>query len=141
MATPQQIAITQLYTALFNRAPDAAGLAFWDQAMSNGASIDTIAQSFLTAPEALAIYPGTAPTTLFVARFYTTVFGREPDPEGLAFWSAALDAQGGAGNAAARAALVTQLVDIVSTPLDTKPAGISDDAYAQTVADRISPPS
>jgi len=136
MATPQQIAVTQLYTALFNRAPDAAGLAFWEQAMLNGASINTIAQSFFTSPEALAIYPSAAPTTQFVTRFYTTVFGREPDAEGLVFWSNALDAQGGAGNAAARAALVTQLVDIVSTPLTSKPAGISDAAYAQTVADR-----
>jgi len=136
MATPQQIAVTQLYTALFNRAPDAAGLAFWEQAMLNGASINTIAESFFTSPEALAIYPSAAPTTQFVTRFYTTVFGREPDAEGLVFWSNALDAQGGAGNAAARAALVTQLVDIVSTPLTSKPAGISDAAYAQTVADR-----
>jgi len=136
MATPQQIAVTQLYTALFNRAPDAAGLAFWEQAMLNGASINTIAQSFFTSPEALAIYPSAAPTTQFVTRFYTTVFGREPDAEGLVFWSNALDAQGGAGNAAARATLVTQLVDVVSTPLTSKPAGISDAAYAQTVADR-----
>lgn len=134
--TSQNIAVAKLYTALFNRAPDASGFAFWLQAVNNGASLASLAQTVLSSPEALAIYPVSQTNAQFVTAFYTTVFGRSPDPEGLAFWSAALQTNGGADSTAARAALVGQITELVSTPLATKPAGMSDAAYAQTVADR-----
>ena len=134
--TLQNIAVAKLYVALFNRAPDASGFAFWVQAVNNGASLTSLAQTVLGSQEALAIYPASQTDAQFVTAFYATVFGRAPDAEGLAFWSAALAAQGGAGSMSARAALVVQITDIVSTPLTTKPAGLSDAAYAQAVADR-----
>jgi len=134
--TSQNIAVAKLYTALFNRAPDASGFAFWVQAVNNGASLASLTQTVLSSPEALAIYPASQTNAQFVTAFYTTVFGRSPDPEGLAFWSAALQTNGGAGSTAARAALVGQITELVSTPLATQPAGLSDAAYAQTVADR-----
>ncbi|QEI04656.1 DUF4214 domain-containing protein [Pigmentiphaga aceris] len=138
MATPTspQLAIARLYTALFNRAPDADGFAFWVRALENGASLSVLAQSMLTAPESVALYPAGQTDAQFVTSYYTSVFGRTPDPDGLAFWSAALAAQGGAGNPAARATLIQQISTIASAPLTEKPAGMSDAAYAQTVADR-----
>jgi hypothetical protein len=90
----------------------------------------------MTAPEAQALYPLGQTSAQFVTAFYTSVFGRAPDAGGLAFWSAALDAQGGPGNAAAKASLVQQISTIASTPLGAKPDGMSDADYAQTVADR-----
>ncbi|WP_187395061.1 DUF4214 domain-containing protein [Pigmentiphaga aceris] len=138
MATPtsQQLAIARLYTALFNRAPDADGFAFWLQALEGGATLNALAQSMVSAPEALLLYPPGQTDAQFVTSYYTSVFGRTPDAEGLAFWTAALAAQGGAVNTAARAALTMQIGAIASTPLTSKPEGMSDAAYAQTVADR-----
>jgi hypothetical protein len=43
--------ITLLYTALFNRAPDAEGLAFWTAAMAHGASLERIATDFVQSAE------------------------------------------------------------------------------------------
>jgi hypothetical protein len=139
MATPlpaQRVAIVNLYTALFNRAPDASGLAFWAQAHADGAPLAAITQSFLTTTEGRATYPASQTSGQFVAAFYQTVFGRPADADGLAFWTAALDAAGGAGSDAARAALAGEIIGTVSQPLANKPAGITDAAYAQTVADR-----
>ena len=75
-------------------------------------------------------------STQFVTAFYTTVFGRPADAGGLQFWSAALDALGGATEPSAQAALMGRLIDIASTPVTVRPSGISDAEYAQTVADR-----
>ena len=49
MATPtaSQLAVATLYSAAFNRAPDAAGFDFWVQAYERGASLSTIARGFL----------------------------------------------------------------------------------------------
>jgi len=129
-------AIVNLYTALFNRAPDASGLAFWAQAHADGAALAAITQSFLTTTEGRATYPASQTSGQFVAAFYQTVFGRPADADGLAFWTAALDAAGGAASDAARAALAGQIIGVVTQSLGTKPAGITDAAYAQTVADR-----
>jgi len=134
--TTQQLAIANLYTALFNRAPDAAGLVFWVQALNNGASLSTITQSILTTAEAKTIYPAAQTAEQFIASFYQSVLGRVPDTAGLAFWTAALNADGGTSSAAAKALLVSQLVGIASTPLTSKPADLTDAQYAQTIADR-----
>ena len=132
----QQLAITNLYVALFDRAPDAAGLNFWSQALINGASLDTLIQGFLTSPEAENIYPASQTSEQFVSAFYQTVFSRAPDAGGLVFWVDALNAAGGSGSTAARAWVVAQINAIVSTPLPTKPDNLSELEYAQTVGDR-----
>jgi hypothetical protein len=49
-ATPQE-QITELYLSLLHRAPDAAGLAYWTQALRNGATLDSIAEAIKTSPE------------------------------------------------------------------------------------------
>ena len=139
MATVSAQHITQatgLYTALFNRAPDTAGLSFWSQALANGASISTATQGFLSAPEGAANYPAFQTGEQFVTAFYTKVFGRAPDQGGLTFWTTVLNNAGGAQSLEAKASLVTQIVNIVSTPLTTRPDGLTDAEYARTVADR-----
>jgi len=117
-ATPaQQAQIANLYVALFNRAPGAADLTFWSDAIAKGASMPTITQGFLTAPESATIYPQGQTGAEFVAKFYPTVFGRAVDAGGLAFWTAALESSGGAASTAARAMLVSQIVSIVAVKL------------------------
>ena len=136
VTSAQQTAITNLYIGLFNRAPDANGLQFWAQALADGASLSTITGGFIASPESQAIYTPAQTAEQFVSTFYQTVFGRAPDAAGLAFWTGVLNAAGGTGSAAAKAVLVSKIVEIVATPLTTKPAGLSDAEYAQTVADR-----
>ncbi|WP_187395020.1 DUF4214 domain-containing protein [Pigmentiphaga aceris] len=139
MSTPtpvQKTAISTLYIAMFNRAPDASGLAFWAQALADGASIAGITQMFLSTPEGRSTYAASAASGQFVTAFYQTVFGRAPDAGGLAFWTGVLDNAGGGGSDAARATLVGQILAVVGQPLVTRPDGLSDAAYAQTVADR-----
>jgi hypothetical protein len=131
-----QLAVANLYSALFNRAPDAAGFAFWTQALADGASPFSIAATFVATPEARTTYAAALTAERYVALFYTTVLGRAPDADGLAFWLASLNAAGGIGSDNAKAQLLSQIIDLVSTPLPTKPDGLSDAQYAQTLADR-----
>jgi hypothetical protein len=128
--------VSNLYVALFNRAPDTEGMKFWSEGLANGASLSAVTNGFLNAPEGLAIYAPGQTGAQFVSAFYQTVFGRAPDAGGLAFWLAALDNAGGVGSGAARTFLVSALVDIVSEPLVTKPSGLSDAEYATTLNDR-----
>lgn len=134
--TQQLTQVTGLYTALFDRAPDTAGLSFWADALANGADISTVTQGFLAAPEGVANYPSFQTGEQFISTFYSKVLGREPDAAGLSFWTTALDSAGGAESTAARASVVTQLTTVVGTQLEGQPPGLSDADYAQTVADR-----
>jgi hypothetical protein len=136
VTTAQQTAIANLYIALFNRAPDAAGLEFWATALSNGASLSTVSQSLLANAEAKVIYPGAQTSEQFVTAFYQTVFGRTVDTAGLAFWTGVLNAAGGPTSDAAKALFVSKIVDVASTPVSTKPDGLTDAQYAQTLLDR-----
>lgn len=139
MATPtsfHQTAIANLYVALFNRAPDADGLTFWSQGLADGAPLDTITGYLLRSNEASAIYTSSQSASGFVTTFYQTVFGRAPDAGGLAFWVDLLNAAGGANSNAAKALVVSKIVELVSLPLPSKPADLSDAQYAETVRDR-----
>ena len=87
--TVDQNSIVGLYVIYFNRAPDPAGLAFWQ---SQDVTIDEIAAQFGASPEAKAIYPFLAAPTLanpedFIKEIYRNAFGREADTAGLTFWS------------------------------------------------------
>jgi S-layer protein len=128
--------ISSLYVALFNRAPDTAGLSFWGNSLASGASLETITQGFLNATEGQLNYPSFQTSSEFVNAFYTKVFGRAPDAGGLAFWSSVLDNAGGAGSNTAKANVISQIITVASTPLATRPAGLTDAQYAQTVNDR-----
>jgi hypothetical protein len=134
--TTQQIAIANLYSALCNRTPDAVGFSFWVNAYQGGASLQAIAEGFVSSPEARAIYPAAQTSAQFVSAVYAAVFGRSPDAGGLAFWTAALESDGGSALDSARAKLVLQIISVVSTQLVSQPAGLSDAEYALTIADR-----
>ncbi len=69
MAT--QAEITKLYTDILGRAPDPAGLEFWQK---SGQSAEEVAKSLKASPEAQ------------VAAIYQNVLGRAPDPAGSQYW-------------------------------------------------------
>jgi Ca2+-binding RTX toxin-like protein len=132
----QSLAVANLYIALFDRAPDAAGFEFWNASLAQGASLTSVTEKFLTSPEGLAIYPASQNADQFVTTLYETVFSRSPDAGGLAFWTNVLNNAGGAGSVAARAAVVTEIIKVVSTPMDSKPVGMTDYEFNATVMDR-----
>lgn len=51
VAASQESAITSLYQSMLHRAPDAAGLKFWDQALASGSSIADVAQAISRSAE------------------------------------------------------------------------------------------
>jgi Domain of unknown function (DUF4214) len=70
--------VTGLYNDLFDRAPDASGLQFWDAAIANGATRQQVAFVFWNSPEHQS-------TT--VQQFYESFLGRPADPAGLTYWT------------------------------------------------------
>ena len=82
----------EMYIAYFNRAPDAEGLFFWANALSNGTPLETIAGLFFDQDETRSIY-GEEITDLqgFAQHVYQNVLGREFDQAGLDFWVSVLE--------------------------------------------------
>lgn len=94
----------QLYLAYLGRAADPAGRDFYAGASRQAAlptdfgamygryGTDTglrqVLDSLAGSPEASALYQGSEATA--VTAMYRNLFNRDPDPEGLAFWSGAL---------------------------------------------------
>ncbi|MGZ8357353.1 MAG: Ig-like domain-containing protein [Telluria sp.] len=78
MSTPAFV--EQLYLSFFGRAADAAGRAYWSQALDAGVmSAAEMTRLFLDSAEfAAAVEP--------VARLYYSAFDRIPDAAGLGFW-------------------------------------------------------
>ncbi len=103
MATPTDL-IQQLYVAYYNRPADVAGLAFWTNALSNGATIDQISASFNSANEYTAAYAGKSPANI-VDTVYLNLFGRHAEAGGLDFWAPKV-----ASGAITVAALVKQIL-------------------------------
>ncbi len=78
--------IIELYIATFNRAPDRAGLDYWQNEMENNHwSMDMVAQSMFMQPETLNLYKDKKLED-FITAVYKNVLNREPDSAGLAYW-------------------------------------------------------
>jgi Ca2+-binding RTX toxin-like protein len=132
----QQIAVANLYVALFNRAPDADGFSFWNQALESGVSLSAITGSFLGSPESAVIYPPSQSASEFISTLYRTVFGRAPDADGLAYWTDMLNAAGGVGSIAGKTVVVTEIIKVVGTPMPVQPVGMPAAQYTETFLDR-----
>ena len=83
--------IIELYTAIFDRAPDAVGLNFWGTAFANGLLLEDIAALFMDQSETRDRYPEGLGNDVFATAVYNNVLGRDPDGPGLTFWVKALD--------------------------------------------------
>jgi hypothetical protein len=72
-----QTFVASLYTQILGRAPDAAGLAGWVQALANGTSRATVAQAFLTSAET---------ERRLVDEYYLMFLNRPADAAGEQAW-------------------------------------------------------
>lgn len=82
--------LIRLYDTVFDRAPDAGGLEFWNKAADGGYPMLGIVNLFITAPEFAQTYG--APNTLgFVQEMYANVLDRTPEAEGLQYWTGVID--------------------------------------------------
>ena len=86
LSSAQIVDLVELYIAAFNRAPDAIGLNYWGQRLTDGMSLDAIARSFFDQPETKAAYPSNMSTGEFVTKIYNNVLGRAPDTAGFDYW-------------------------------------------------------
>jgi len=81
--------VTALYSAAFNRAPDAAGLQYWAAASDNGTALSAIAAGFIGSDEFHNLYPNADPSAV-VTGLYQNALHRAPDAPGFAYWTDAL---------------------------------------------------
>ena len=77
--------VYRLYQTALNRAPDAAGLQSWIDALHSGQSLGQVTSGFLNSPEFLATY-GALNNTQFVTLLYNNVLHRAPDANGFSYW-------------------------------------------------------
>lgn len=111
--------VSQLYVALFGRAPDAEGLGFWTQMLADGASVVEVADTMYATDPARSYYPLFLTNEEIIASFYENVLGRPADAEGLAFWTAKLNAPG-----ATPGAVIQEMIDVVVNYTGTDPDGL-----------------
>ena len=86
--------LTQAYTGILGRAPDAGGSAAWLGALAS-TDRSTLALSLIQSSESL---------NLRVGRAYQMILGRSPDPSGMTTWPPIVAARGDIELAAALAA-------------------------------------
>jgi len=75
--------VTELYIAFFDRAPDSAGLDYWQNA---DLSLDRISESFFYQKETQEKYPDALTNEEFISTIYQNLFRREPGRDGLQYW-------------------------------------------------------
>jgi hypothetical protein len=74
---PMSAFVAQLYGKLLDRAPDAAGLSYWEQQLNAGMSQEDVAA---------AIWQSAEHRTLEVENYYQTFLGRQGDAAGVQSW-------------------------------------------------------
>lgn len=77
--------VERLYRAYFLRAPDAGGLAYWQDLRARGVSLAAISDEFAVSPEFTLRY-GRLGDADFVRLVYRNVLGRTPDAAGFEHW-------------------------------------------------------
>jgi hypothetical protein len=91
VANEQAASVARLYYSTFDRAPDAAGLIGWTNALESGAlSLTQEASAFMASAEYFERY-GTPSNGAFVTLLYNNVLGRQPDNAGYAGWVSVLN--------------------------------------------------
>jgi hypothetical protein len=107
--------LVELYTAFFNRVPDADGMSFWIDEMKSGKTTNQVAEAFYNAGvnySSLTGFTATMTNSDFINVIYKNVLGRQDgaDAGGLSFWDGALTS--GQAN---RGTLVTNILDSAHT--------------------------
>jgi hypothetical protein len=78
--------VSATYQSVLGRTPGASELAYWQNAVDNGATPQQVAQTFLDSPERL---------NGIIGNLYTQYLGRPADAAGLQYWSSVWVANGG----------------------------------------------
>lgn len=115
--------ISQLYVALFGRAPDAGGLDFWTGLLHSGSSLSQVADAMFGTEPARGFYPNGLGSGQIVDDFYLNVLGRLPDSGGREFWVAKLTAEG-----ATPGSVISEMVTVVGNYAGSDPAGVASAA-------------
>jgi hypothetical protein len=84
LTTSEVGSLIRLYSSLFNRNPDAAGINYWLNAIEQGATLTDAAAGFLHSAEFESLY-GKPSDIALVDIFYRSALGRAPDAEGRAW--------------------------------------------------------
>ncbi len=77
--------IQGIYIALFNRPADPAGLAFWDEQTKGGSDLSLLIGRLTAAPEYLSRF-ASLDNGAIVNSIYQSLFGRDAEPAGSAFF-------------------------------------------------------
>ncbi|RZI44154.1 DUF4214 domain-containing protein [Herbaspirillum sp. HC18] len=105
-------AISRLYIAAFQRAPELGGYQYWIQQAQISGLAQTL-NSIFTLPVVQGIYAASLSNADFVTAIYNNVFNKLPDSGGLAYWSQQLNSTG-------RGELVYNMISAgLGTPLGT----------------------
>jgi hypothetical protein len=128
MAASTDAQVAQLYVALFGRAPDADGLAYWAGRLDSGESFSHIADAMYATTPARTYFPDGATDSQVISSFYENVLGRTGDLAGLEYWREKLGIAG-----ATRGSVIAEMIDVVTHYTGTDPAGITS---AQLFANR-----
>jgi hypothetical protein len=115
--------MAQLYVSMFGRAPDGEGLAFWAGLLRSGHSTADVANMMFDTAPARAYYPGALSHEGIVHSFYVNVLGREPDAEGLAFWTDRMELPG-----ASTGSVIDEIIGVVAGYAGADPAGLESAA-------------
>lgn len=110
MVKGNDMKIAGLYAAFFGRAPDAAGLAYWQAQMQGGGTLHDIAKAF-SGNSSFQTHFGGLDNAGYVAALYTNMLGGVGDTAGMAYWTSHLNS-----GAVSRTDLAA---DLISSAMDT----------------------
>jgi len=107
--------LVELYTAFFNRVPDADGMSFWIDEMKAGKTINQVAEAFYNAGvnySSLTGFSSSMTNADFINVIYKNVLGRKDgaDAGGLSFWESEITS-----GRETRGTLVTTILDSAHT--------------------------
>ena len=88
MLTPKEV-LELVYLAVFGRIPEGSGLRYWEERLNEGKGLEEV-REMLKSAEGYEGFQGISQPENFVKAIYKNVLGREPDQEGLNFWTNAL---------------------------------------------------
>ena len=120
ITTQMRTEVSQLYVAMFGRAPDAQGLNYWAGLRDGGQSMTQVADAMFGVTPARTYFPSGLSNEQIIASFYVNVLGRTADATGLAFWTAKLNAAG-----ATPGSVITEMIDVISHYAGSDPAGVA----------------
>lgn len=80
-----------LFQAAFKRIPDQAGLGYWLSKLDGGLSLADMVDYLMADTEFTGLYGKQPSAQSFLTQLYRNSLHREPDPAGLAWWTATLE--------------------------------------------------